>query len=32
MTSYFNIICPQDRQLQLKPHDLAYSYAAAVAL
>ena len=32
MTSYFNIICPQDRQLQPKPHDLDSSYAAAVGL
>lgn len=32
MTSYFNIICPEDRQLQPKPHDLDSSYAAAVGL
>lgn len=32
MTCYFNIICPQDRQLQPKPHDLDSSYAAAVGL
>lgn len=32
MTSYFNIICPEDRQLQPKPHDLDSSYAAAAGL
>lgn len=32
MTSYFNIICPEDRQLQPKAHDLDSSYAAAVGL